>query len=179
MKGAVFTIFEDMVVEQFGLLTWDRLLSAVAPDSEGIYTASDSYPDAELFELVGGLSAMTGQPVQTLVQHFGRYALGRFAELYPDHFRVLTPKQFLMSVDRAIHVEVLKLYPDALLPAFEYEDPAPSRLVMLYRSPRKLCSFAEGLIEGTSRHFATPIRVEHPLCMHRGDEHCRLEIEFG
>ena len=68
---------------------------------------------------------------------------------------------------------------DADLPHMSYEDPAPDQLVILYRSKRKLCRAAEGLIDGVSEHFKTPFKLEHTKCMHRGDDHCRLELTFG
>ncbi|MFT5176073.1 MAG: hypothetical protein ACI8W7_004267 [Gammaproteobacteria bacterium] len=45
MKGAVFTMSQTMVEEKFGLDTWEQILEKVAPQSEGIYTAGDTYPD--------------------------------------------------------------------------------------------------------------------------------------
>jgi len=50
-----------------------------------------------------------------------------------------------MMVDELIHVEVKKLYKDAQLPEFNYEDHIDDKLTMIYRSPRKLCFLSEGL----------------------------------
>ena len=50
---------------------------------------------------------------------------------------------------------------------------------MGYRSPRKLCSFAEGLLLGAADHYGEKLTIEQPLCMKRGDDRCVLEIEFA
>ena len=50
MKGIVFNILNEMVEEQFGMAAWDGLLDAVG--SEGIYVATETYPDEELLALV-------------------------------------------------------------------------------------------------------------------------------
>ena len=50
---------------------------------------------------------------------------------------------------------------------------------MIYRSQRKLCALAEGLIEGAAEQFGETVTIRHPQCMHRGDEHCRLELTFA
>ena len=47
---------------------------------------------------------------------------------------------------------------------------------MGYNSERKLCALAHGFIEGAGDHYSQAMTVEHPLCMHRGDESCQLRI---
>lgn len=179
MKGIIFTEFNQLVEETWGLETWEHLLDEVAPPCGGAYTAGDTYPDDELFALVGALSKRTQTPVAGLVRAFGAYLLPHLARLYPGFFKVKTAKQFLRSVHAIIHVEVKKLYPEAVLPTITYEDPADDRLVMLYRSPRKLCPLAEGLIDGSAKHFRTSIQWAHPRCLLKGDDHCRLDLRFG
>ena len=50
---------------------------------------------------------------------------------------------------------------------------------MGYRSPRKMCSFAEGLLLGAADHFGERLTIAQPACMKRGDDHCVLEITFS
>ena len=50
---------------------------------------------------------------------------------------------------------------------------------MGYRSPRKMCSFAEGLLLGAADHFAERLTIEQPFCMKRGDPQCVLECTFA
>lgn len=178
MKGIVYTLFNDLVEEKFGLEVWDELLQRCAPESGGIYTASATYGDDELLGMVATLSEITGAPVPTLVSAFGEYSMQVFGQQFPMLFENRDAKSLLLSVHDVIHVEVKKLYPGALPPMFEYEDPAPDQLVMKYHSPRKLCAFAEGLIIGTGKHYGVEIQQTHTLCMHRGDDHCRFELQF-
>lgn len=90
----------------------------------------------------------------------------------------MTLKEFLKSIDGTIHVEVEKLYPDETLPTISYEEPAAKQLVMLYRSHRRLCHFAIGLIQGAAQHFKKRITIKQTHCMLKKDDHCRLEITF-
>ena len=178
MKGIVFTVLNELVESRFGLSAWDSLLARTG--HKGIYTSAASYPDAEAMSLVAGLSLQTGIAAQTLVRVFGKFLFGGFVRHYPCFFtNQQTAKGLLKSVDSMIHVEVKKLYPDAVLPRFEYEDPAENQLVMIYRSPRKLCALAEGLFEGAAAHFGTTIQQTQTRCVHRGDDHCRFELTFG
>jgi predicted hydrocarbon binding protein len=74
---------------------------------------------------------------------------------------------------------VKKLYADAKPPEFVMEDPSPDRLVMRYTSERKLCALMEGLIEGVSEHYRSPIRYRQRQCMLEGGPSCEFELEFA
>ncbi len=179
MKGMVFTMLSEMVEQNFGLEVWDELIDLTDPASEGIYVATDLYPDEELMAYVGAMSEKLGVPANELVFGFGSYLLGRFNKIHPEFFSDHTAKSFLKSVHDVIHVEVKKLHPDAVLPHFDYEDEAENTLTMLYRSPRGLCALAEGLISGTADYYGTTVKSEHPVCMHTGSDHCRIELSFS
>ena len=62
------------------------------------------------------------------------------------------------------------------LPSIKCERIGDEQLVIDYRSPRRLCVLAEGLIYGAAEHYNTPIKIEHPVCMHRGSDHCDMRV---
>lgn len=102
----------------------------------------------------------TGIAVPVLVKTFGQHLFGKFVVGYPTFFTGVTSGfDFLRSIERHIHVEVKKLYPDAELPAFEYESPSADRLIMTYRSSRGLADFAEGLMIGCFAHFGEKVNL--------------------
>ncbi len=181
MKGTIFNELENMVTEVFGAATWERLIAESAlKTKDGVFIGPKTYPDEDLFALVGTASKISGKPADELVTAFGRYLLPAFAKRYPNFFPAgMSAKTFLASVDRVIHVEVRKLQPDSVLPELRYEDPGPNRLVILYSSARKLCDLAVGLIDGAGTHFKESIKQTHATCMKRGDAVCRIECEFG
>lgn len=178
MKGIIFTLLNELVEEKFGLSTWDGLLRDCEVD--GIYTVAETYPDTELLSLVTRLSETSGIGSPDLIRTFGTYLLPGFAAHYPVFFPPgMTARGLLLSVDSIIHKEVKKFYPEALLPRFDYEEPAPNQLVMIYRSTRKLCPLVEGLIDGTAEYFGETITRVQTQCVCRGDEQCRFELAFG
>jgi len=177
MKGIVFSLLNEMVEDTFGLTAWDQILNDTG--LEGIYVATETYEDAEMFALVGAAEKATGIPAGDLLRQFGEYMLPHFFRSFPMFFEgQKNLKEFLLTVDQVIHVEVRKLYPNAGLPEFEYEDLEDRELVMLYSSPRKLCALAEGLISGSAKHFKQEYSLDHTVCMHTGADHCRLEIKM-
>jgi predicted hydrocarbon binding protein len=177
MKGVVFDILRDMVETQYGLEGWQAVLDGAG--SDGIYVSTKTYADTELMGLVATASEITTIPVNTLVFSFGEYMVPHFYKRFPYLFSdVPNFIKFLMSVDQIIHVEVRKLFPDAGLPTFDYCDENEDSLTMIYKSPRKLCQLAEGLISGSAKHFNQNYKMTHNPCMHTGSDYCALKVEL-
>ena len=177
MKGVVFDMLRDMVEERFSLEGWNAVLESAG--SDGLYISTQTYPDADLVALVKAASDVTEIAVPDLLRSFGDYMAGELYKRFPAFFDNAPDLiQFLISVDDIVHVEVRKLYPDAGLPTFTYDRNNPEELLMNYRSPRKLCHLAEGLINGSAQHFSTAVTLEHSPCMHDGADHCGLRVKL-
>ena len=177
MKGVVFDILRDMVEEQFGLEGWNALLEKAG--SDGLYLSSESYPDEEMSKLVQVATDYTGMSTEDLLRHFGQYMIRQFYDRFPSFFDNRHDLlDFLNSVDRIVHVEVLKLYPDANLPKFNYEQDTPKALTMIYHSKRRMCWLAEGLILGSAIHYGQKVRLIHDVCMHKGHDSCHIQVEL-
>ncbi len=160
MKGMVFTEFLDFVAERFGDNMVDDIIEASAPPSGGAYTAVGTYSHGEMVGLCGALAERTAVPVGDLVRDFGDRLSDTFARDFPDFFkRAGNLFDFLASIEEHIHAEVLKLYPDAELPRFVVEERTAARMVMLYRSPRRMGHLSEGLITGSARQYDVEVRV--------------------
>lgn len=179
MQGSIYTTFADMVIEKMGMEVWNELLKQVCPASGGVYTKGMNYNDAELISLVTSLSEVTKVDVPTLVKAFGEYL---FIHLYNSSpasvSHIDNLKDFLISIDNVIHKEVQRVYPDAYLPSFEYDELDNGNLIMFYQSKRKLCYLSEGLITSAAKHFGQKIKLTHPECMHEGADKCKLVISF-
>jgi len=177
MKGVVFNLLQEVVTAQYGEATWDRLLDAA--QLEGAYTSLGSYPDADLEQLVEAAATALNLPGDQIVRWFGRSALPLLAERYPAFFEPhTTTRPFVLTLNEIIHPEVRKLYPGADVPVFDFDTSADDRLVIGYKSARKLCAFGEGLIEGAADHYGEQVVIEQPQCMNRGDARCVLVCSF-
>lgn len=160
MKGLIFTEFLDTVDETFGDETTDRMLDR-CPHVSGAYTAVGTYEPAELCALISGLSAETGVGPGDLQRVYAHRLMKRFEVLYPAMFAgSSTAFDFLISVESEIHVDVLKLYPDAELPSIRPILREPRRLVLRYRSPRRLEDLCLGMIEGVLAYFEQEGHIE-------------------
>lgn len=161
MKGMVFTEFFTMVEDVFGEDMVDHLIDATQPQSLGAYTAVGAYDYAELEAMVVELSLQTNTDVSILLQSFGKHLGAQFASKYSAFFlNAGDTFSFLREIDRHIHVEVKKLYPDAELPEFDFENISNNQMILNYRSNRPLADLAHGLIVQTALYFDEKVEVQ-------------------
>ena len=162
MLGLVFSEFMDLVEGAFPDHVFDALIDIAEETfpSAGEYTAVGKYDHHELLSLVTHLSKKTDIPVQNLVRAYGRHLFTRFYAKYPGFFDdVPSSFEFLKSIEDHIHFEVRKLYPNAELPRFLYEEPSENQLILHYSSARPFAHLAWGLIEGCADHFGEEIDI--------------------
>jgi Haem-NO-binding len=160
MKGMIFTQLLEMIEDQFSPELADRIIGACDLPSGGAYTAVGTYDHHEMGQLVTQLSQETGIAVPDLLRSFGKHLFGRFVATYPHFFvGIQSAFGFLESIERYIHVEVRKLYPNAELPSFTCTS-QPGQLTMVYRSPRAFADLAEGLIRGCTEHFGEHVEIQ-------------------
>ena len=160
MKGIVFTEFLGFVRDHHGEDMVDDIIDASELASGGAYTAVGTYHHGEMLALCSALAERTGESVAALVRLFGDRLSDTFARTHPAFFeRAGNLFEFLASIEGHIHVEVRKLYPEAELPTFTVESRTPTRIVLLYRSPRRLGHLSEGLIQGSARQYGVQVLV--------------------
>jgi len=178
LKGIIFNLLEEVVTQQRGATAWDDLL--LEAKLEGAYSGLANYPDNELTRLVGSASKQFTMPPDDVVRWFGSEAMPLLAERYPEFFKGHdSASTFLLTLNDIIHAEVRKLHPDAELPYFEMKVPEPGVVSLVYASPRRLCSLAEGFIKGAASHFDEVLQFDQPRCMKRGDDTCLLICSFS
>lgn len=171
MKGIVFREFIDMVESQFSPETADAIIEASSLSTNGAYTSVGTYPHQEMVDLVSNLSTQTGISVPNLLQHFGRHLFARFVDVHPNLTNAFSDVFSLLSaLENTIHVDVNKLYRDAELPSFNYEQDGHQQMVFIYRSRRRMADFAQGLIEGCIAHFKENIALQRADLPPQGEE---------
>ncbi len=159
MKGIVFTEFLDHVEEALGPAMVESIIEACDLASGGVYTSVGTYPCEEMGQLIGALARLSGRDPVSILHEFGGRLAQTFHQVYPEHFKVPGFFDFVESVDSHIHVEVMKLYPDAELPRFHTVSREQDRLVIDYISSRGLENLAFGLFHGCSTIFDEPVHI--------------------
>ena len=77
MKGIIFNLLEDVVVDAYGERSWDEALDRAGLD--GVYTSLGNYDDAQIIELFSVIAAQTSVSVDDVHRWFGQRALPKMA----------------------------------------------------------------------------------------------------
>ena len=175
MMGVVFQLLETCVVATYGGATWQRALQAVG--SEGAYATHQRYDDEQFDALVAVIASDLGISGQAAHRWFGEAAIPHFYSMAPQFFDGHRDSwSFLLTLNDIIHPQVRSLYPGAHAPDFDFSSDDDGALVIGYRSPRRMCAFAEGLIMASMRHYGELPALTHRLCMHHGASLCEFVL---
>lgn len=178
MKGIIFNVLEDMIVEKCGMHVWNELMTKHAPQNR-VYISGKSYDDSELSAIVSDVAVTLNIPLQDVVKAFGNFLFDGLATRHADVIEQFSDfTELVMGIHDVIHVEVNKLYIEPALPTISSRITSANQIELTYSSPRKLCFCAEGLLFGAARHYGKNIKIEHTVCMHNGADHCILDIEL-
>jgi len=154
MKGLIFNEFLEMVEKKFGYEMVDSIISSSNLPNDGAYTSVGTYPHSEMVSLVSNLSKYTEIGVPDLLETFGKYIFKVFTKNYAHYVNIYSNSfEFLSHVEDTIHVEVLKLYPEAQLPSIITQIRKNNDMSLIYKSSRGMSDLAKGLIYGCLDHF--------------------------
>lgn len=180
MKGIIFNLLEKFITQNWGEEQYDEILGECSLQTKEPFVGPGTYPDEDLVAIVTKAVEKLAVPLPDALRAFGKFCFPELAKRYPVFVTPYRhPKPFLQTVDSIIHVEVKKLYEDAKLPRFYYDDPAPDRLVIVYESERRMCQVMEGLIEGVAEFYHSPIQYKQTRCMLKGEEVCEFALRFA
>ena len=160
MKGIVFTNFFDMVEEKLGFELVDQLIDQTDLFTDGAYTSVGTYDHLELLRLATNLQKITKIPLNDLLITYGEYLFPKLVPIAPSIVADFKNTfELVAAVDTIIHVEVLKLYPDAELPSFDIVKRNEKEMLVTYTSCRPFAYLAYGLIMGCANHFNETVDV--------------------
>ncbi len=179
MKGIIFNIAESYLIETYGEEMFDEIIDECNLETIDPFVAPGTYPDSDLLEILVQTTKKVNITIDNLLKDLGRYAFFKLADRYPYFLEPYSsPKDFLLTVDDVIHVEVKKLYANSYLPTFQYQEPSENELIITYFSKRKLYPLMEGLINGVSDYFNKPIHQTHKIYQKNGNEFCDFHLNF-
>lgn len=179
MKGVINKGIQELVEAKFGAEAW-ATIKEMAKCEEPFFSISEDYPDQKILDLANAASEVSGLSLETVLVEFGKFWISNTGlESYPTFFKLAgkTAREFLLNMN-AVHKQVTKNIRNARPPSFEYEELLDGRLLMHYRSDRRLCAVMRGLILGVGIHFDEELQSKKIACMNNGDPQCTMEISF-
>jgi hypothetical protein len=178
LHGIIFNELRKYANASFGEKTWEALLSAAGLEG-ATYLASRSYPDEQVGAIVDAASDVSGVPKLQLLEQFGEFIapdlLSMFRSLIRAEWRTL---DVLENTEGTIHKVVRLQYADAAPPYLHAQRTATDEVLIVYTSPRRLCSVAKGIARGVAAHYRETIAISEDSCMLLGGNDCRIVIRL-
>lgn len=178
MQGVIHLLLEAYVSETIGAqhLRPIRQMAGV----QGPPLATQHYPDQLTTRLLQAVCDYQGVALDDLLYHFGVYFMR--APLMRQNYRAFlegyaTARSFLDHIP-AIHRHLGQTFKDASFPEMRYVDHGPELLEIIYDSPRRLCRFLRGILDGVGECFNEPLEIREMECQQRGAPACRILVRF-
>jgi heme-NO-binding protein len=176
VQGVIFDELEKYVVRELGQTGLSRIRDLTGR-GDGGYQFDKPYPDDEMFVILRGLVEATRRPPQEIVQEFGEVLASSLFEVYGF---LIDPRwsflEFLLNTEAVIHAGVKLNTPGAKPPLIQTLRSGPEAVQISYRSKRRLCPLAKGIIQGSAAHYHVSIVLTEDKCMLRGDSECVITV---
>jgi hypothetical protein len=182
MHGLIFVTWEKYLTERFGDSLLRAYRDAIGETPSNSPLASRLYDDATLLAGVGAASRLTGVAADILLREYGRYFIinGLTSHLCSYVLSQIHSGQALLLAMRDVHARLRKTREGLTPPLFNYQTPLyANEVVLLYDSPRQLCSVLWGAIGGAAERFGEQVQVSEQSCMKKGAVLCRLHAVFS
>ncbi len=180
MYGLVNKAIEEMVIRNHGEEIWERIKQAAGVEVD-VFISNEGYPDEVTYNLVSAVSEQLEVPAPQVLEEFGiHWVLKTAVEGYGDLMEAggKTLKEFLERLP-TFHTNVALIFPHLNPPQFRCSDIDEHSLKLHYYSEREgLAPFVTGLLKGLSKHFRTPVRIEHVTVRGRDDDHDVFLIDW-
>jgi hypothetical protein len=176
VQGVIFDELEKYVVRELGQTGLSRMRDLTGRGNGG-YQFDKAYPDDELFVMLRGLVEATKRPPQEIVEEFGEVLASALLDVYGF---LVDPRwsflEFLLNTELVIHAGVKLNTPGAKPPLIQALRAGPETVKISYRSKRRLCPLAKGIVRGAAAHYKVAIVLTEESCMLRGDSECVITV---
>lgn len=167
---------EKYVVREIGQTGLARMRDLTGR-GDGGYQFDAAYPDGDLFVIVRGMVEATGRPPEVIVEEFGEALVPGLLDVYGF---LVDPRwsflEFLLNTENVIHAGVKLNSPGSKPPVIQAAQAGPETVKITYRSKRRLCPVAKGIIRGAAAHYGVEVAISEETCMLRGDPDCVITV---
>jgi predicted hydrocarbon binding protein len=176
MHGIVHAELRDFAIGRVGADGWDEALARAGVPGK-VHLLSETYPDEELAALLEALVDATGEQPGPLLEQFGAASVPGLLKTYGSFLKAgWRTLDVVEHTERVIHRTVRLQHPGADPPPLRAERTADDEVRILYDSPRRLCAFGTGVIQGIADHYGESVEIAQPSCMLRGDTLCEIAV---
>ncbi|HEX4953304.1 MAG TPA: heme NO-binding domain-containing protein [Thermoanaerobaculia bacterium] len=176
MHGFIISEIKKYVETKLGRDAWPALLEQAGLGKKE-YENFLMYPDEEVVTMVVTASQITGLEVAVILEDFGLFIGGDLIRIYKP---LLNPSwrtlDFLANVEDTIHHVVRTRNKQAKPPALVCSRTGPNEVTVVYRSARRMCALAKGIVRGVAGHYGETVEIREATCMTQGDPTCQIKV---
>ena len=179
MHGIIFSELRKFVDSKMGSTGWESVMVGSGIGRK-MYLPIQEYPDGDMIALVTSASKILNLPPAAILEAFGEFIapslLGLYRTLVKPDWKTL---DLLENTEQTIHTVVRARNRGAKPAQLQVVRTSPTTADLTYRSDRRLCPVAKGIIKGLAAHFEEEITITESACMHAGADACRMEVQVG
>ena len=176
MQGVIFDQLERFAVRELGDGALARIRDLKGHGAAG-YRFDSTYPDEGFLVIIRSVAEATGRTTDEVAEDFGR---GLVPALFDIYGFLIDPSwnffEFLLKTETTIHRGVKLNSRRAKPPVIQAVLIGPKTVNISYRSERRLCRVAIGIIRGAASRYRTEISIAEDLCMLHGDPECLITV---
>ena len=179
MHGLILAELRKYVEAKLGKDAWYGLLTTAGLGGR-VYLSGEPYPDEEVVTLVTTASKTTGLPAATILEDFGEFIVPDLVDIYRPYIKPQWKSLDLIEhTEVNIHRAVRLRNPGAEPPHLKTKRVDRRQVLLVYTSPRKLCSVAKGIAKGVGKFYGEALTISEGSCMLRGDPECAITIRLA
>ena len=176
MHGIIFGELKKLVDTKLGGDTWRELFKDTGLGPK-VYMPVTEYPDAEAVALIEAIARRTGKEPRTIMEELGEFIapdlLALYRHMVKPEWRTL---ELLENTEETIHRVVRLRNPGARPPELR-TDREGDEVLITYRSARRMCGVAVGIVRGLALHYGETIEIKELSCMLDGSSACRILVK--
>ena len=176
MQGIILDELEKYVVRELGQTGLARVRGLTGRSNAG-YRFDASYPDDDLQLIIRGLAEATGRHPIDILEEFAERMVPGLMEVYGF---LVDPRwsflDFLVNTEGVVYKGVKVSASSTKPPDMQVKRVGPEAVAIFYRSRRRLCPMAIGIVRGAAAHFHVEVAILEERCMLRGDPECVITV---
>lgn len=179
MFGPLLVSFQNYMTAALGTEGWTNLLIKTGLPKDKIYHSLRFYPDEEFEQLLNIATIKLGISKDKLLRRLGKdfanYLLNSFGNMFLSSWTIL---DVLEKAAPPLYNAMQTIDPKAPKSYVRFKRLSSDEVILYYMSPRKMCNYIIGIIEGIADHHDEIITVSHSACMLLGASECEIHIKL-
>jgi hypothetical protein len=180
MHGMFFAQLQKFITNKWGNETWSELLHKAGISPKKIYLTVEQPPIMDIVQFISNAAKMTGKTEKAFGEELGEfiapYMMDTYGKAVPSTWRTI---DIAANENSPIYQLILTSEPGlVVLPSLKGQKVSPTRAVVKYSSPRKLCAIGVGMLYGIANLYGEKINVIQPKCLLKGDDYCEIIVDL-